>query len=220
MEDKKDHKDVEKKETKSPKLIISILAVLLVVSIASSIYLYASRPSPEDHTEFFNDYIIAVNDYHTASSFHDLAGANLDTVNWYTQTEDYYQDTAINYITTGKDQSGDCKELLLHAENKLNNLKDNAPNEFYNTEINNRIEQAKILSELCDQTLQLLEYTRLQLEEINYGSETEAIRYYNLYGDLIPEFNENLKNLSDISQEIDLAWDQDWYVLFEDVDEN
>ncbi len=194
------------------KIKIIVLIVLFIISIGFNIYLY--NFSLKDDTEFFNNYVIAINDYHVADSYFELAVINLENANWYTET-DYYYDTAINYIDLGKDQTGEAKQLLLHAKSKLDILKDIPPNEFYREEINNRIEQTDILLDLNNQYYLLLDYMSKSLYEINYGSETEATRYHLLYNDLIPEINENMQKLSDISQEIDLAWDEDWYVLFE-----
>lgn len=192
-----------------------ILLILLIVSIGANIYFY-TLPK-EDNTEFFNSYVIAMNDYHTASELFSVAGSNLDYGNWYTETEGYYYESAIDYYDRAKEQLIESKELLTHAKLKLNNIKNDSPNEFYTKEINNRLEQINIFLSLVDQYYLLNDYMSKQLYEVNYGSKTEATRYYNSYNDLIPEVNENMKKLSDISQKIDLAWDQDWYPLFEGV---
>lgn len=197
---------------KNDKIII-ILIALLIISIGFNIYLY--KLSSKENTEFFKDYVIALNDYHIADSYFNLASGSLDDVNWYSQTEGYYYDTAMTYVDAGKDHIREAKQLLLHAKSKFDILKDLPPTEFYREEINNRIEQTDVLFDLCDQYYLLLDYSYLEMYELLYGIETEATRYHNLYNDLIPEVNVNLQKLSDVSQEIDLAWDKDWYVLFE-----
>ena len=199
-----------KKERK--RSIIVILSVLFVLSMGLNIYLY--NLSLKEDVEFYNDYIIAVNDYHVADIWFAHAVGNLDNGDLYTEGA-YDYETAIDYYDEAKGQVTNSKELLIHAKSKLDAIKDNAPNEFYNEEINDRLEQINILIDLNSQYFLLSDYASEELYEINYGLEIEATRYFLLYNDLIPELNENLQKLSDVSQKIDLRWDQDWYALFQ-----
>ncbi len=197
-----------------------ILSVLLIISLVGGFYLNGnSKKLVEEQLnkdiDFFSDYVVAVNDYHIASKYFDLGGANLDLGNSYTEKRDYYYEFAIDYFDEAKEQFTDGKELLIHSESKLDNIKDISPNEFYNKEVQNRIKQNEIMFSLIEKYYLLVDYMSNQLYEINYGSETEATRYFNMYNDLIIEVNEDLISLSDISQEIDLAWDSDWYPLNE-----
>lgn len=196
--------------------IILVLLILLIISISFNAYLLIT--SSKKTTDFFKDYVVAINDYHVASSYFDLANANLDNGNWYSSQVDYYYETAIDYYDISKEQLTISKEFLIHAKQKINAVKNMAPNTFYQEEMDNRIEQIDILVDLDNQFYLLNDYMASELYEINYGSETEATRYYNLYNDLISEVNVNLKKLSDISQEIDLAWDNNWYPLFEGIE--
>ncbi len=193
--------------------IVVILIVLLVASIGFNVYQYNNQQ--QDSTTFFDDYVIAVNDYHIANSFFDLGNTNLDTGIWYIETEEYYYDSAIDYLDLAKEQLTDAKALLIHSERKLKGIENKAPNKFYEQELQNRIEQNKVMLSVTDKYFLLVDYMDKQLYEINYGSETEATRYFNMYNDLIVEANEDLVKLSDISQEIDLNWNSDWYPLLE-----
>jgi len=198
---------------KNSKVVWIILVILLVVSIGFNIYLF--KDNKKGNIDFFNDYVIAINDYHIASEDFDLAGVNLNTGNWYIETGEYYYEFAIDYYDKAKEQLMDSKEFLTHAKLKLEVIKDDSPNQFYDKEITNRLEQIDILFDLVNQYYLLNDHMSKQLYEINYGSETEATRYFNLYNDLILEINDNLQKHNNISQKIDLAWDSNWYPLME-----
>ena len=66
------------------KMIIGSLLLLFVVSIGVSSYLYKFtgeknfKEGQESQLNFFNSYIIAVNDYHIANSYFDLGSFNLE----------------------------------------------------------------------------------------------------------------------------------------------
>lgn len=195
------------------KATIIVLIVLLIISLGFNIYLFGD--SKNSNVDFFNNYVIAVNDYHIANSYFDLGVTNLDTGIWYIETEDYYYESAVDYLSVAKEQLTETKAFLIHSEAKLKNIENKAPDQFYKKEIQNRIEQNEIMLSLTNKYYLLVDYMDKQLYEINYGSEIEATRYFNMYNDLIIEVNEDLYALSDISQEIDLAWDQDWYPLTE-----
>lgn len=195
------------------KATIIVLIVLLIISLGFNIYLFGD--SKNSNVDFFNNYVIAVNDYHIANSYFDLGVTNLDTGIWYIETEDYYYESAVDYLSVAKEQLTETKAFLIHSEAKLKNIENTAPDQFYKKEIQNRIEQNEIMLSLTNKYYLLVDYMDKQLYEINYGSEIEATRYFNMYNDLIIEVNEDLYALSDISQEIDLAWDQDWYPLTE-----
>lgn len=185
--------------------IITILAVILFMDVGNK---------TNQDLEFFNNYVIAVNDYHVADIWFALAIGSKESGETYTDGA-YTYDKAIGYFDESKEAVTKSKALLIHAKSKLDLIKDDAPNEFYTEEINDRLEQINILIDLDSQYFLLNDYLSKELEEINYGSDTEATRYYLLYNDLIPEVNINLQKLSDVSQRIDLRWDQDWYALFE-----
>ncbi len=202
---------MERNKLKIPMILIGII---LVISIGFNIYLF--EDNKEDNIEFFNDYIIGINDYNEASFQFDLARLNLKYGNDYTEeAEGYYYEFAVDYYDKGKEQINNAKEFLQHSKKQLNGIKDNAPNTFYDIEIENRLKQINLLLSLSNKVYSLLDYMDKQLYEINYGSETEATRYYNMYNDMIIEMNEELYTLSDVSQEIDLSWDQNWYPLLE-----
>lgn len=198
------------------KIIFFILITLLLVSIVFNIYSYQNPIREEkDNLEFFDNYIIAMNDYHIAMSFFELSSANLDLSIWYVSMEEYYYQDAIDYTDLAKEQITQAKELIIHSQSKLQEIDNIAPNEFYGEEVKNRIEQNRIFLLLIDQYYTLIDYEVKQLYEINYGSETEATRYFNMYNDLVEESNKNLIALSNISQTIDLNWNSNWYPLME-----
>ena len=188
---------------------------ILVFAVILSVGFFVGFNTPGDNIDFFNNYVIAVNDYHIANSYFDLGGVNLDAADWYTLSDDYYYEDVIGYIDLAKEQFTDARALLIHSETKLKNIENKAPNQFYEKEIQNRIKQNGIMLSLTNKLYLLADYMSKELYEINYGSEAEATRYFNMQNDLIVEFNEVLYALSDVSQEIDLDWDSDWYPLTE-----
>ena len=193
------------------KLILPMVLIFFVVSIGLNVHLY--KESEKENLDFFKDYVIAINDYHIADGYFNIANLNLDLGNWYVQTERYSYDYAVDYYDEAKEQLTQSKELLIHSRSKLERIRDITPNEFYDREIENRLEQNEILLSLSNQYFLLNDYMIKQMNELLLDNQTEATRYNNLYNDLVVESNENLYDLSDISQEIDLDWDQDWYFI-------
>jgi hypothetical protein len=131
-------------------------------------------------------------------------------------TGEYYYEFAAPIADLGKEQATQSKDYLNRAKNKLENIKDKAPSEFYKEDVSNRIEQTNALIIYSNQLYLLLDYAKQQTYEINYGSKPKATEYWQKSNTIIPEFNANLKKLSDIQNKIDIAWDQDWYPAFQE----
>lgn len=172
----------------------------------------------EDNIDFLKEYSIALNNFHVAFSYLELAVANRDYGNYYAQTEEYYYDTAMSYYDTCKEQTNDAREMLNKAERKLNSITGNAPDEFFAKELDNRIEQTVILTRFADSSYDLCDFAALQIYELAYGDEEKATEYFEKYNDEIYVHNDILRNLSTINNEIDIEWDQDWYPLLQDSD--
>jgi exonuclease VII small subunit len=208
-----------KEKSKNLSIFIAV-AVILVLATGFLTYSYTlnqSSSSQENTLNFFKEYSVALNNIHVASGLFDIASLNLDAGNSYVETGEYYYEFAIDYYDTGKEQVLDAKELLNKAKTKLQNLQNNAPNSFFQEDVEKRIEQADSLISVSNDLYSLLDYQKQQLYEINYGSESKATEYYNKYNTLIPEFNNKLKKLSEIQNQIDLNWDQDWYPTFQET---
>ncbi len=166
--------------------------------------------------DFFHEYTIALNDYHAGQSWLDMGNINLENEVWYSYQEDYYYEFAEDYLNEGKEQVNEAEEYFKSALKKFNEIKLSAPNEFYREEIDNRIKQTEISITLSENLYSLLDYQSIELYEVTYGSESKAEMYFDKYNNLIPEFNKNLEQLSDISNKIDLAWGKDWYPEFQE----
>ncbi|MCX6710127.1 MAG: hypothetical protein NTV63_04230 [Candidatus Woesearchaeota archaeon] len=207
-----------KEKSKNLAIFIAV-AVVLVLATGFLTYSYTlnqSSSSQENTLNFFKEYSIALNNIHVASGLDVEANLNLDAGNSYTETEEYYYEFAIPYYDTGKEQVLDAKELLNKAKSKLQNLQSNAPNSFFQSDVEDRIEQVDALISVSNDLYSLLDYQKQQLYEVNYGSESKATEYNNKYNALVPEFNNRLKKLSEIQNRIDLNWDQDWYPTFQE----
>jgi len=202
---------------KSKSYFIFVIVAIILVLTTYFLTSYYTKNSQEQNIIFFKEYSIALNNINIALGDLSLAIGNLDTGNYYIQTKEYYYDSAVIYYDVGKEQVLDAKELINKAKTKLQTLKDNAPNSFFQEDVNNRIEQTDALILVGNSLYSLLDYERQQLYEINYGSETKATEYYNKYTALIPLYNNHLKILSDVQNKIDLYWDQDWYVTFQET---
>jgi hypothetical protein len=172
----------------------------------------------EQNINFFREYSIALNNIHVGTSYTDIARVNLHKLNDYVSSNDtrYIYIFAEDIANLGKEQATESKDYLIKAKNKLETIKNNAPNNFFKEDVSNRIEQTDALITYADQTYNLLDYSIKQLYEINYGSKSTATEYWNKYNALILELNSNLKKLSDIQNRIDLNWDQDWYPTFQE----
>ncbi len=208
-----------KEKSKNLTIFIAVVVILVLATgfLTYSYTLNQFSSSQEETLNFFKEYSIALNNIHIASGFLDIALLNLNAGNSYVETGEYYYEFAIDYYDTGKEQVLDAKELLNKAKTKLQNLQTNAPNSFFQEDVEKRIEQADSLISVSNDLYSLLDYQKQQLYEINYGSESKATEYYNKYNALIPEFNNKLKKLSEIQNQIDLNWDQDWYPTFQET---
>lgn len=170
---------------------------------------------------FLNDYSIALIDIHVASGYADMANVNLDYLKDYTSPNGtgqgvYVYASAARIADGGKDQATKAKDYLTKARSKLQAIADSAPNAFFKEDIANRINQTDILTTYANQVYNLLEYYEQELYQVNYGSNTNAMEFLNKYNALVPQFNSNLKELSDLQNKIDLQWDQDWYPSFQE----
>ena len=195
-----------------------MLAIVLVILIAFLTYSYVQNKSnnlEEESINFFKEYSIALNNIHVASNLFNTASINLDVGTYYAQAKDYSYEYAISYFDLGKKQSLDARELLIKTKMKLQNMRGTVQNSFVKDDILNRIKQAESLVSVNDDLYLLIDYQGKQLYEVNYGSESMAVEYKNKYDELIPSYNDKLKNLTEIQNKIDLYWDQDWYPEFE-----
>ena len=171
----------------------------------------------EDNIEFFRKYSIALNNIHVAFQYLDLAKATFDIVNDYVLSGEYYYDGATPLYDGAIEYVLDAKELTIKAKTGLQKILNDAPNQFFREDVENRIEQATILIGVSDIFHQQINYIINELYEINYGSEAKADEYLDKANDLIPRYNSLLKDLSEVSNKIDLEWDQDWYDEFQGV---
>jgi len=195
---------------------VGFLVGFIIMTGITFIILYNLEDMNND--EFYKEYIIALNNNHVANAYLEMADANLDTGNWYIGTGEYYYEDAVDYFDISKEQSKDAENLLIVSISKFKSLKESTPNEFFDVEIDNRIEQSEILLELVKQYYNLADYVIIQLHEVNYGSESRATEYNNKYNNLIVDLNDNLKKLDVVNQRIDLKWEQDWYTSFQDTE--
>ncbi len=168
-------------------------------------------------TNFFKDYSIALNNIYSGKIYIQLSDENLNNVQdavSNTSTGYYYSD-AKEILEFGKEKALEAKDFFTRAKIKLQNIQDTAPNDLFETDVSNRIEQCNVLIAYSEHEFLFNDYEEKILYELNYGSEINQTNYENKYDALIPIFNSNLKNLSDIQNRIDLAWDQDWYGLYQ-----
>lgn len=168
----------------------------------------------EDNEDFIEEYTISIINIQTAISNLELANGNLLFGNWYTSTEEYYYEDGESYFLTCKEQVNDAKELVNKAKSKLEKIKEKAPNEFFADDVEYRLEQISTLAAILNIYNNLCDYSNSQLYEINYGSEEKAEEYFNEYNEQIPVLNSNFESLSEVQNQIDLHWDQDWYAEY------
>ncbi len=167
----------------------------------------------KDAIYFFTEYSIALNDIYVGKEYVSLAITNMGIANDYT-LEAYTYFDAKRIYDAGKTNAVDGKELLKKAELRLKKIQNNSPTLFYEKEIENRLEQIRLWILVEEKTYLLIDYMDKQIYEINYGDEDKATKYFNMYNNLIPKSNEDMKDLSDAQNKIDLAWDKNWYVTF------
>ena len=141
---------------------------------------------------------------------------NYETGEWYVETGEYYYEFATPFYASSKGSLLESKELLNKAKAKLQAIQYKSQYPFFEKEILNRIEQVDMFLIIIDNLYSIVDYSQLELYEINYGSKLKADEYYEKHTSLIPTYNLNMEKLSEISNEIDLEWEQDWYPTFQE----
>lgn len=170
----------------------------------------------EDNIDFTKEYSIVLNNIHMAINYLTSSAGNLDYGNYYVQTGDYTYASAVIYHEIGGQQALNSKALLEQAEEKLKNIKDKSPNDFFERDVVNRLNQTKTLFDVANNLFWLNYYAEKELYEVNYGTiKSEATQWHNNYNDMIPYYNINTKKMNDIHNKIDLQWDRDWYPNYE-----
>lgn len=167
----------------------------------------------ENLISFFTEYAIALNDIYIGRDKISLASTNLDVANDYTLGA-YTHFDAKRIYDTGKTYALDGKELLIKADVRLKKIQNNSPTLFYEEEIDNRLEQIRLWILFEEKTYLLIDYMSKHIYEVNYGDKDKATKYFNMYNNLVPKLNKDMKDLSDVQNKIDLVWDKDWYVTF------
>lgn len=204
------------KRGKSVNKFVLIFGAIALIVLTSFITYYYSGKSTTESLDFFKEYSIALNNIYVGLSYSDFANLNLQKLEDYTKPNGtgYLYKSAEPIADAGMAQAVKSKDYLIRAKTKLEGIKDSAKNNFFNEDISNRIEETGLLMNYAAQIYNLLNYTKQELYEINYGSKAKADEYLKKTNNLIPEFNSNLDKLSGILHKIDLAWDQDWYPNF------
>lgn len=164
--------------------------------------------------EFFKDYSIALVNIHIAIDKLNLANINYNKFDEYIREDEYYYDIAEGYLIASKEQILEAKELSEKAKIKLDKIKDNAPDSFFQGEIENRIKHNDALMEMLDNFYKTVNYYSKAFYEHNNGSEEKTLEYFEKGDEYTVKVNANIKEFADIQDDIDLYWEQDWYVEF------
>lgn len=172
-----------------------------------------------DNATFTKEYAIALMNINVSTTLIGLASQNLTLANDYASGE-YYVDLVNPYFYLATEQATDGEELLLKAKKKLESLNGKAPNPFLESDLKNRIKQADALLAYAADVKKLSSYAKNMIAEINNDEEARSEEYRTKYNETILVFNQHLKELSDIQNQIDLEWDQDWYVVYQQSDVN
>lgn len=200
--------------------VMVLLALLLIASIAAGLYYYNKAMAvasergmalAEETVDFFDDYIVAVNNYHTAQGYYDLATANLQFGDYYVLGRDYYYQGAAAFYDQAKTQIKDGDQFLAQAKSRLQRTEGREANEFYSADVKNRLTQIEVMMDASEKLYKLVDYKSVELYEVNYGSDERANEYFNKSNELVGELNAAFEELSVVSNEIDVAWGENWY---------
>ena len=172
----------------------------------------AKETQLNENLEFFKEYASALVSLHVGLHLQSLADVNFDYFIDEYDIEDYsYYD--VEYLSkAAKEQALDSKEFFMKANKKFKELKEQAPNDFFKEELVNRIEQSRLWVILATLTFDYVYNYEQSVYEVNYGTRASSDVYYDKYILAIDEYNEWIYEVDDVEQEIDLAWDQDWYI--------
>lgn len=173
-----------------------------------------SQETNTNTVDFFKEYSIALNNIHIAYLYINMGKVNIKNTNEYVQTGDYTYSSADRLYDSSGKHILKARELLLKSDKKLREIRDDAPNSFFKTDVENRLDQVDSMLRVADDYYSALDYRQKQLYEVNYGSKEKASEYYNESFSLLPKATIDLNDMNLVHNKIDVEWDQDWYPNF------
>lgn len=165
--------------------------------------------------DFYYRYSIVLNNIWDAYTWYQTANTNFDVGYYYATEEDYDYDSAKSFFDISKSQTIDAKEIMLRVERDLLILQNKTSDEHYKEDIKLRLEYTHTFLDVLDNSIIVTESLLNELYEVNYGSEDTAKQYHIKANNHLDMVNKDLKILYNITNDIDMLWDQDWYDLIE-----
>jgi hypothetical protein len=187
------------------KIGLIILAITIVGVVGFTSYATAQKE------ESYKNYVVSLNDLYSGHAYISMASSNLERLNRYISINGtgYTYNTALTFITVGKEQSLKAVSYFEMAKETLN--KAQYIDEFYAKDIQYRTQQINSLKQLSDDLYTFFDYSEKRLYEVNYGSKTVAQEYMDKYNALALEFNGVLKEAQTTQSSINVLWNQEWY---------
>lgn len=153
-------------------------------------------------------YTMSVEEQHEAYLLNKLASTNFETIVDYVYNDEIEYDLIYidDYVDTSSEQFEECIELCEDAENRLIKIYDAAPSDFYEEDIEERINLLDQLKKLCNRELASVIHFDNMMYEINYGTEEDAekdrLNLIETYG----EAEEHKLLLIELMENSDLRW--------------
>ena len=161
----------------------------------------AAEGAKSESAAFFEEYVDALNDIHAAGSYIEVANANLVSGEDFRRTVEYDYDSLNEKYGSGRDQALKAKNHLSEAKKTLNGILETAPNAFFEGEVEARLEQVQLYTDIAGKLDSLLENASQQLYEINFGSDQKAVELSGQYSVLVTELNTVLEELGELRRE-------------------
>jgi hypothetical protein len=192
--------------TKPEHIIITILTVALIVGIL------ATSSFDERQENFLTEYTIATNYIDSVIFTQKIVEINYNYYTDFIQSPDgYYYDDVEGYLDGSLSQSDESLEILEKSKVKLESIKLDSPNDFFDKELVLRLEQIELLKQSSIKRIEMIELTNDELYEVNFGSMEKATLIYEENNIVIEDFNDLVVREISKEQEIDIHWMEDFY---------
>lgn len=194
-------------------ILYTFLSLFIIFSIVLSLFLYDKiqevKLTKENNEKFIKDYTIATNYIDSVIYTQKIAEINFKQYTDYTFSEYGYEYIyASTYLDNSYEMLDESIEQLRKSRKILENL---SYNEFFNGEIQLRLKQIDLLTNLSKKRMDMIDYSKKELYEINYGSESKAEEINKKNNEMIESFNIDIENSIELDKEIDIYWKEDFY---------
>jgi len=189
----------------------SIVGLLIVGAIFLGFGLLYLGYSSGDNTDFFTDYTVATNYIDDTILNLRITNINYGSFLDYVYDEDYSYTEAYPFLDSSVSLLDTSLENIERSKKILTSIRDKAPTDFYEKEVDLRMIQADILWDYSKNTINMIKLEKAELYEINFGSEELASLKHD---ELLLLYEKDITltdSILDINKQIDIHWGENFY---------